>query len=197
MLLISMIALILSFAPGTPCGGVADVTFSHYAGRWDDLRAGYCMEDPSGRQWHIPGLVSWDTWQTPSPTHFTTRALYQSPGVIERSAAYHNVSLSDVFDGVSLMSPADVGRTLWVRHAGGRWYKARSGDAVAREHMWYHAFVVNSGIEFGYELAVELGAIGGGAWDIEVCVTDARPEFVCAGDPVDYGDWLRSIMRFE
>lgn len=195
-----MILLLMLFSlwmPGNPCQGFPEVTFRHFKGNWADLQEGYCMEDPSGAQWFVPGLISWQTYQTPSPTHFTTRALYQNPGVIEISSAYHDVNLSDVFDGVALMSPADINRTVWVRLPGGPWYKARSGDAAAREHLWFHVFVVHSGIELGYELAVELNAPGGGLWDLEVCVTEMNPDSICTGIPVDYADWFASVLHFE
>lgn len=191
-------ALLLAlYMPSSPCAGTPDVTFRHYTGDFADLREGYCMGDPSGGVWFVTGLIAWQTYQTPSPVHFTTRALWQSRGVIEMSSAYHGVDLSDVFDGVALMSPADVGRTAWVRVPGGPWYKVRSGDAAAREHLWYHVFIVHSGIELGYELALELGAPGGGLWGLEVCVTEGNPDLVCAGVPVDYETWFRTVLRYE
>lgn len=196
--MIAMIVAALFLMPSSPCQNTPDVTFLHYTGDWNELVDGYCMGDPSGGQWWVPGLIDWRMYSnTQSPQHFTTRALWQAQGVIEETAGIRGMKLDDVFDGVSLLLPSDVGRTGWVRVPGGQWYRVRSADAAAREHLWYHVFIVHSGIELGYELAQELGAMGGGLWNLEVCMTEGDPNASCTGQPADFEDWFRTVLRYE
>ena len=204
LLLTVILAVICVLYMATPVAsrGYPIVSFQPYHGSYDDLLNGYWFDD-SLQWWWNDGLPSRHTYYMPAPIHFSTRALWQSPNMIQHTAAYNGVDLSDVIDGLSLMSPADVGKTVWVRVPGGVWIRSRNADAVWREHAIYHILYNDSGLEMGYILAEQTGVLtyrtpygGIGMPGVEVCVTEGDPHAVCAGAPVDYSTWWESNLRF-
>jgi hypothetical protein len=195
-----LVLLFILFASPASARTLPIVTFRGYDGDIADLREGYLVDDTVDL-WLTPGLPSRHTYYTPSPVHFSTRALWQNRGVMQASARYNGVDLSDVAGGIALMSPTDVGRFAFVRAHGGDWTATRVGDTVNRLHLYYHVATVRSAVELSYELAEQLGVLGYnahggvGAWEFEVCVSNDLS--ACAGAPIPYTDWFLSVLRFE
>ena len=196
-----ILVLILCAATPTEARDVPIVTFRGYDGELTELRDGFYLDD-SVNLWWIDGLVNHHTYYTPSPTYFHTRAIWMSPGVMTASAQYNGVDLSDVAGGVALMSPSDVGKTVFVRVPGGEWLTVRVGDTVQRIHMEFHIEIVDSGIELDYELAQRTGVLthvnqygGVGMYGFEVCTASSPAH--CTGQPVDYETWFTSMVRYE
>ena len=94
-------------------------------------------------------LVSIATWLTASPTHAQGLLVrYGSQALVERVAAYRGYDLSPYPDrcGISLISPTDLGKVVWIKQADSSWYgPCLSMDTAAREHFgWivYHNWEV-------------------------------------------------------
>lgn len=166
-----------------------------YAGDLSDLVDGYCVLG-----WVIPGLITKSFYYTPPPQHFITRALYQSRLLIEETAAIKGYSGGE--DYVAMLSPATAGWKAFIRIVGTPDYlPVRVVDSVRREHMAY-ALYTRGGIELSYALAERMGVLnwsnedGSRYPDTEVCIADANPEAVCAGEATDFYQWMLDNLRF-
>lgn len=136
------------------------------------------------------------TWRTPTPTYSVGGAVWYAPGVMETNCEYRGFGR---VPGVALMSPSDIGKTVWLRPPGGEWegpYKvcdcAMRGDMFSMV-MWRHEVV-----EVDWRTAVRWGLgphEGGWRLDgVEVLVDPAGPVW---WPPVDYEDWFIRIAKFD
>lgn len=203
-LLIGFLLLLLG-APiqaQSPCAELPTVTFAGWPGDSALIKQGFCLLDEVGDLYYQPGLPDWETYNR-LPPYFHTRAIWQNEGVIEGSAAYNNVALNGSSGFVALNSPIYVGSTVWVRqNSAETWLEVVVADTVKREHQYYHAVAVGSGIELGWELAEAFGLTRHsnddgsiGFYEFEVCVAPVLEE--CTGTPVDYSAWYLDNVRFE
>lgn len=178
------------------------VTFRGYDGNLTDLVDGYLLDD-SANLWFTPGLITWQTYRRQAPQFFSTRAIYQSRGVMEATAQYNGVNLSDVAGGIALIACTDVGRTAWIQPPGGHWLKTRVADCTHRLHSYFHVAYVQSAVELQYSLAEQLNATGYntrggvGIWGLNVCMVEAHPESICMGHAPDFTDWWLGAVDFE
>lgn len=150
----------------------------------------------------IPGMITYQTWQTPPPIYFSTRALWQRDGLLEETARTHGYDGTEEY--VALISPSTAGWKVWLKPPNAStWIPARVVDYARREHAWFHSIPQHSGIEISGRLAEEWGVEqmrdprGAYMWGLLVCVTDYDPDAVCTGTPVDYERWFASIATFE
>ena len=178
------------------------VTFRGYEGELSDLVQGYLVDDTADL-WYTPGLLTWQAYRRQAPHYFSTRAIWQSDGVLEATAQYNGVDLSDVAGGIALIACTDVGRTAWIQPPGGHWLKTRVADCTHRLHSYFHVVNVQSAVELQYSLAEQLNATGYnarggvGIWGMNVCMTDGHPESACAGQAVNFTDWWLGVIDFE
>lgn len=202
-LILALLFILLLYA-ATPSNAarLPIVTFRGYDGALEDLVEGYLVDD-SADLWFTPGLLTWQAYRRSAPVSFTTRAIWQSAGVLEATAAYNNVNLSDVAGGIALIACTDVGRTAWIQPPGGHWLKTRVADCTQRWHSYYHVVYVQSAVELQYSLAEQLNATGYnaqggvGIWGMRVCMVEAHPESACAGNAVDFTNWWLGVVDFE
>lgn len=160
---------------------------------------GYFQPD---RGW-IPGMVSDESWNIPHPTYSYGGAVWYAAGVMEATALARGYSLEGYLDGVSLMSPADVGETVWMRQSGGEWEGPYLVvDCAQINHHFAAAYYNKETVEIGWDTAVRWGMVGDGVekqWvrhDVEVYKSIEAP----AGDigsPVFYPDWWLWQVTFQ
>lgn len=98
----------------------------------------------------VPGYISLETWYTPAPRRIIGGAVFYAPGVMAATAKVRGFSLKGYVDGVSLMSPADIGRSVWLKRPGYDWEGPFLVVDCARRGDMYPIIV-------GREEAVEVG----------------------------------------
>jgi hypothetical protein len=160
---------------------------------------GYFQPD---RGW-IPGMVSHESWNIPHPTYSYGGAVWYASGVMHATAYARGYSLEGYLDGVSLMSPADVGETVWMRLKGGEWEGPYLVvDCAQINHHFAAAYYNKETVEVGWNTAVRWGMVGYGVerqWvrhDVEVYKSIEAP----TGDigyPVFYPDWWLNQVTFQ
>jgi hypothetical protein len=126
-----------------------------YDGYYDVM--GYC----------VPGYISIETWFTKQPTYTYGKAVYYAPGAMEATAQWRSLDLSDYVDGVSLMSPADIGETVWIRRNGIWEGPFLSVDSARRTDMYTVIAIKQEVVEVGFETALRWGLVeASDKWDI-------------------------------
>lgn len=110
-------------------------------------------------------LVSLSVWLTPSPTHARGLLVTYGPdSLANANAIYRGYSLDAFRDrcGLSVMSPADLGRIVWVRLNDGSWYGPCSGVDVSARHDFYdNVYVRHEIAEVTYTLRDKLRFVYG------------------------------------
>jgi hypothetical protein len=125
---------------------------------------------------------------------------------MEATAHYRKLSLDGYLDGVSLMSPSDIGRTVWLRRDGGEWEGPYLVvDSAARGDIY--PVVVHRGevVEVGFETAVRWGMVDAVDWgygygapfeinewrleNIEVLKMDEVPPYIENHEPIRLSEW--------
>jgi len=88
--------------------------------------------------------VTRETWYTPAPFYSEGYSVWYDPWIIEATAHVRGMDLSGYLDGVALMSPADLGKEVWIRRDGHDWEGPfLVVDCAQQNHMY--AAVVNHG----------------------------------------------------
>jgi len=176
--------------PATPRGlGSPNMDIPNY------LYDGYWWRDET----FVPGYISVETWFTPAPISIRGRAVYYAPGVMEATANVRGMSLDGYVDGVSLMSPADIGRKVWIKRAGGWEGPFLVVDCARRGDMWPIIVGRQEVVEVGFKTAVAWGmarSMGGAGWkairwstdQVQVYIASKPPPI--AVNPADYSEWF-------
>lgn len=146
-------------------------------------------------QWWVPGMIDVESWYRQQPPWAVGRAVYYSPGVMEATAAYRELSLEEYQDGVALIPCSEIGETVWLRRPGKPWEGpylvvdcARRGDAWPIFHYRHEV------VEVGWRTWVRWGEAGP-LDGVEVLKWDpARwpPE----GEPIDAAAWWLERATF-
>lgn len=165
----------------------------------DDPLNGYFQPD---RGW-IPGMITEESWNIPHPTHSYGSAVWYAPGVMRSTALARGYSLDGYLDGVSLLSPADVGETVWMRQSGGEWEGPYLVvDCAQINHHFAAAYYNKETVEIGWDTALRWGMVGQGVekeWvrpDVEIYKgIDEPPGDI--GIPVYYPDWWLNQVEFQ
>jgi len=164
------------------------------------------FEDTVGR-W-VPGLIDNATWFRSAPLYSVARATYYAPGVMEATAAYMGYSLEGFVDGIALMSPADLGKTAWLRHDGEWEGPFLVVDYAAQTDMYSAVMFNREVVEVGFRTAErwgmaqrndsELGyeSLNAVLSDVEVAVFAHKPVENVTCSPIDYVEWWETHMRF-
>lgn len=90
-------------------------------------------------------VITLAAWMTPLPQHASGKLVYYGPQyLVEANAEYRGYDLAPYWErcGVAVMSPADLGKTLWVRSNDSEWIgPCLAVDVAARGHfaraVWY------------------------------------------------------------
>ena len=141
-------------------------------------------------------LISMAAWYTPAPTYSYGGATWYAPGVMEATCAYRDLSLTGFLDGVAMMSPADLGKTVWVSRGDGWEGPFLVCDCGVRGQVWEMVMVRGEVIEMGWRTAHRwgLGPFDGG-WKIPVAVAVADLPPVGKWAPIDYMDWFAHSLN--
>lgn len=161
---------------------------------------GYYQPD---RGW-VPGLITQRSWNIPHPPYSYGGAVWYAPNMMEGTARYRGLSLDGFLDGVSLMSPSDIGQTVWLRYPGGEWEGPYLVvDCAQINHHFAATYYNKETVEIGWQTALRWGMVGPGRkvneWvreGVEVWKGNAAP----AGDPgnpVFYPDWWLAQVTFQ
>ncbi len=159
--------------------------------------------DPSDD--YAPGLIDIKTWFTPQPTHTVGNAVWYGPFVMEGTARWRGLDLSKFVDGVSLLSPADIGETVWLRRPGYSWEGPfLDVDCAMRGDMWPIIAWRGEVVEVGFRTALRWGMVSGSTqsykvnqWrleNVEVWIGSHPPFFPTL--PVNYHDWFLKRATF-
>jgi hypothetical protein len=142
-------------------------------------------------------LVAVSIWMTPAPVYSTGSAVWYAPGIMEAQFVYRGWDRSAYVDGVALMSPADLGKTVWLRRPGHVDWEGPflSVDCAMRGDMAGIILDRHEVVEVGWRTAARwgLGPHDGG-WrldGVEVLVDPAGPIWWA---PVEYEEWFRSLV---
>jgi hypothetical protein len=106
-----------------------------------------------GNFW-VPGMIDNMTWYTPAPDHIVGKAVFYAPYMMRATAEYRGLDLDGYLDGVSLMSPADIGQTVWIKRPGEEWEGPFLVVDCARRSDMYGVIVHNEEVvEVGFRTA--------------------------------------------
>lgn len=90
-------------------------------------------------------FVSIMTWLTASPAHSEGLLVYYGPQYMaEANAEYRGWTLDPYYErcGLSVMSPSDIGKVVWVKLLNGEWYgPCLSVDVSARKDFYTNVYV--------------------------------------------------------
>ena len=164
-------------------------------------------KDVIGR--NVPGLVSNESWFIEQPVYSFGLAVFYAPGLMRATADWYGYSLKGFIDGVALMSPADLGKTVWMRRPGFEWEGPYLVvDCAAQTDMYSVIFYNREVIEVGFQTALEWGmaeqsndGLGYRSLDaalgyVEVAVVRERPPENTNIKPTDYAAWWLERMTF-
>jgi hypothetical protein len=142
----------------------------------------------------VPGYLSVNSWFTPSPNYFSGNAVFYSEGVAIATARSRGLDLNGYLDGVSLMSPADIGMPVWLKRPGSEWEGPFLViDSATRGDIYPIIVYRGEAVEVGFRTALSWGMVNEegdvSKWRIEnVEVSKLPPEFVKSAS-VDFVDW--------
>lgn len=158
--------------------------------------------------------VSWELWFTKAPRYTVGDVVYYAPGVMEATAEVRLLDLDEYLDGVSLMSPADIGKTVWIKRPNNGWEGPFLSVDCAQQNDMYNA-VVNRGevVEVGFKTALRWGLVkvSNKRWrtvewkieDVEVYVGERLPFSIRFSkylnyqlEPVDYVEWFLDNLEY-
>ena len=103
--------------PATSCEPLVDCPYEAWAPACND---GEVSNGYWAGIWWVPELISKELWWTAAPLYSGGRAVWYAEGVMEATAwlrwEWGQIPLppSEYLDGVSLISPADIGKTVWI-----------------------------------------------------------------------------------
>lgn len=91
----------------------------------------------------ITYVVAATVWMTPMPKHSQgLLVLYGNERLSEANAQYRGYSLDGFKCGLAAMSPADLGKVVWIRTGGRPWYgPCLSVDTSARKDFYANVYV--------------------------------------------------------
>lgn len=138
--------------------------------------------------------ISLVAWLTPAPAYSYGGAVWYAPGVMEATCAVRGISMDGYLDGVAMMSPADLGKPVWVRHSGAWEGPFVVCDCGVRGQVWEMVVVRGEVIEVGWDTAVRWGMgpfDGGWKHPVEVLVGQIHHPW----PPVDYVAWMWRLTR--
>lgn len=181
------------------CDQLPVVSFFGYDGNLDDLLDGYCVEG-----YYIPALITGDFYYKEPPHDFVTRALFQTDGLLEQTAAMNNIDWSNCDGLIALMSPATLGWRMYIQMPDSdQWYCVIQADVVKREHYYFHVVWHQSALELNYDLAEHLGVVdmvnpdkSRYTYGMRVCIVSENPQDVCVGEAPNFIDWFWENVRY-
>ncbi len=164
----------------------------------------------------VPGMITRETHFLAAPPYTMGMAVYYAEGLMEATAHYRGLDLSDYVDGVAMMSCADIGQTVWIRRYRHQWLLPDYPDANER-FDWEGPFLVvdcaewddhyaiavfrEEVIEVGWKTAQRWGMAQPGAWNewtqgVRVFKSRTKPPERVMPGVYWYPDWFEEVARF-
>ena len=139
-------------------------------------------------------LVTYETWMTGHPAYGTGASTFYAPGVMGATAEYRGYDLTNYVDGVSLMSPTDIGASVWIKYNGEWEGPFLNVDTAQQNHMCQAIQTRGEVVEVGYKTAERWGMTDWPdvhEWKVDVEVSLIPPEYLdkCGIDVVDFPQW--------
>lgn len=155
-------------------------------------------------------LITVAFWMTPAPQYTKGAAVWYAPGVMEATCEVRGLDLQGYVDGVAMMSPADIGKVVWIKGPLGWEGPFLVCDCGVRGQVWEMVMDRGEVIEVGWRTAARwgLGPHEGG-WKlkgVEVFVGDVPPGWhdpldnyrsPSIGAPIDYVQWFEENVELE
>ena len=175
-----------------------------YTGYWWKSDPRYC----------VPGIVTMQTWYIPAPPYAFGAAVWYAPHIMEATARFRGLSLDGFLDGVSLMAPSDIGRTVWLRRPGHDWEGPfLVVDTASRSDIWPIITKRKEIVEVGFQTAARWGIVDAAQnrdgtyvppynvniWrldGVEVLKMDEIPPWISNHEPIDFVAWWTERVEF-
>lgn len=174
-----------------------------------------CIAYYGAERFCIPGNITLKTWFTPAPIYIEGNAVWYAPWVMEATAEYRGLNLKGYLDGVSLMSPADIGKTVWIKHPEFGWEGPYLvSDCAQQNHMYGVIVSRNEVVEVGYRTAERWGMVNSRQTNefrikgVEVYIGETLPRYIEYASiwewkfdiddisPVNYEQWFLDTLEF-
>jgi len=152
----------------------------------------------------VPGYISNSTWFIPAPIVSRGNATFYGPEVMEATAEYRGFDLDGYVDGITLMSPADIGAEVWLKAPSREWEGPfLVVDCARRGDIWPVINFYGGVIELGFKTAERWGMVEQHSrwtairWkERGVLVSKVPPSFVDRYEIIDYSQWWISSAEF-
>jgi hypothetical protein len=160
----------------------------------------------------VPGYITNDWWMTHQPNHTEGKMVWYSPEVMRATAEYRGIECEECIGYVSLMSPIDIGRKVWIK-IDEQWYGPfMSVDCAKKGDMYSIVVYRDEVVEIGFDFARELGMVSVyyepyWYYDIheyfryvEVWLPPINDQGLTPpknlGEPTDYSEWYLENLEF-
>ncbi len=189
----------------------------------DEPPLSHCDDDDpyNGYRWSInpdlcvPGLPTIESWFTPAPPYTVGASVWYNPRLMEATAEFRGMSLEGFVDGVSLMSPSDIGRTVWLRRPDHDWEGPfLVVDCARRGDIWPVIMYNGEIVEVGFQTAVKWGLVEARQYrngeygrpfkvkhwrldGVEVIKMDVIPPWINEYEPIDFKSWWGDRVTFS
>ena len=173
-----------------------------------------CVAYYGAERFCIPDNITLKTWFTPAPNYIEGNATWYSPQVMEATAKYRGLDLKGYLDGVSLMSPADIGKTVWINHPDFGWEGPYLVvDCAQQNHMYGVIVSRNEVVEVGWKTASRWGMVNNRKISdyrlegVEVYIGETLPTYIEHASlwerkldidvsPINYEQWFLDTLEF-
>ncbi len=199
LLMVSAITLFAGFIQNDPDPACLEEKNFPFCDDKNPLNGYWAIDDT----W-VPGYPSLQSWFLPAPVWARGNAVFYNQGAMRATAEFRGLSLKGYLDGVALMSPADIGLTVWLRRPGYAWEGPfKVVDSAARGDIYPIIKSRREIVEVGWETAVRWGMVSPTGqvyhWRIEdVEVSKVPPVCLDSEELIDYPEWwLRQFKPAE
>jgi hypothetical protein len=156
----------------------------------------------------VPGLPDYETQLTQTPPIVIGNAVAYGPGAMEATAKFRGLSLKGYVGGVSTISAANIGMSVWVKRPNNDWEGPfLVVDCSKRNDIYYHVRYMDLVVEVDYNIGRKWGLIKGNdegtSWSIikgkidSVIVSKYPPSKTDTTKAVKILDWLLSIIHYD
>jgi hypothetical protein len=145
------------------------------------------------RGW-VPFYPSIESWFLPAPVWAEGGAVFYEPGPMVATAKLRGFDLSGYKGGVALMSPADIGQTVWLKPADRPWEGPYLVvDSASRGDIFPIIKYRKEIVEVDWHTAIDWGMVHAGGkvihWRLDNVQVSKIPPDQLQGCPVDYPSW--------
>ncbi len=141
----------------------------------------------------VPGVISYESWRLPYPTHTIGVATHYAPGIMELVLENRSISLDGYKGGLVFLSCDHIGESAWIKRPGLNWEGPYLVvDCVQPWHMWANAAGNHLFIEISFERWNEWNA-STGVQGIRVCMGGSG----CSSDPIDYWSYWEKRITWQ